>query len=100
MAADSWKLKPGTTWRDKLQDVHPNHGKIVRRSSAFVWIEFKDGIEAARRKPRDLFAIHSYFRMFGAIFERRKRGATPEAYRLLTGSILTADWSGQPHSEI
>ena len=29
MAADSWKLKPGTTWRDKLQDVHPNHGKIV-----------------------------------------------------------------------
>ena len=29
MAAESWKLKPGTTWRDKLHDVHPNHGKIV-----------------------------------------------------------------------
>lgn len=29
MAAIKWKLAKGKTWRQKLEEVHPNHGKIV-----------------------------------------------------------------------
>jgi len=29
MPKQTWKLKPGTTWRDKLEREHPKHGKVV-----------------------------------------------------------------------
>jgi len=31
--AAKWKLKDGVTWKDKLEETHPNHGKIVRLSA-------------------------------------------------------------------
>ena len=30
MPPAKWKLAPGKTWRMKLEQQHPNHGKIVR----------------------------------------------------------------------
>lgn len=30
--AAKWKLKAGTTWRQKLERQHPNHGKVVALS--------------------------------------------------------------------
>lgn len=29
MAKTGWKLAKGKTWRQKLQEEHPNHGKVV-----------------------------------------------------------------------
>lgn len=29
MAKKTWKLRPGATWRQKLESTHPSHGKIV-----------------------------------------------------------------------
>ncbi|MCP4245912.1 MAG: hypothetical protein GY778_02580 [bacterium] len=29
MAKTEWKLRAGSTWRQKLEQEHPNHGKIV-----------------------------------------------------------------------
>jgi len=29
MAKVTWKLREGTTWRQKLEQEHPNHGKVV-----------------------------------------------------------------------
>ena len=29
MSATTWKLAKGTTWRQKLEREHPNHGKLV-----------------------------------------------------------------------
>ena len=29
MARAKWKLAEGKTWRQKLEQEHPNHGKIV-----------------------------------------------------------------------
>jgi hypothetical protein len=30
MTAKRWKLRKGATWRQKLEQEHPNHGKIVK----------------------------------------------------------------------
>lgn len=29
MSKTDWKLAKGKTWRQKLEEIHPNHGKIV-----------------------------------------------------------------------
>ena len=29
MSAEKWKLAEGRTWRSKLEEEHPNHGKLV-----------------------------------------------------------------------
>jgi alkylated DNA nucleotide flippase Atl1 len=35
MAKGSWKLAKGRTWRGKLEEAHPNHGKIVPMPSRY-----------------------------------------------------------------
>jgi hypothetical protein len=41
LATTMAKWKPKTTWRDKLEKEHPNHGKIV--DCPEVWAKGKDG---------------------------------------------------------
>lgn len=51
----TWKLAPGKTWRQKLEQEHPNHGKIVavppRMQNRF------SGGNVLIPRPRDVDAI-------------------------------------------
>lgn len=56
----TWKLRDGVTWRQKLQEEHPNHGKLVpipppwqkRHGKGMMLIPRPLDVEAALRKVR------------------------------------------------
>jgi len=60
MAATQWKLAKGKTWRQKLQEPHPNHGKIIpltaeqgrRLGGQSMLIPVPADVDAAMRRPR------------------------------------------------
>lgn len=52
MANAAWKLKPGTTWRDKLEQRHPKHGTVVDSRGKKLLIPSPLDVDAAVRQVR------------------------------------------------
>jgi alkylated DNA nucleotide flippase Atl1 len=51
-----WKLAAGKTWRGKLQEDHPNHGKVIRLDAKQVK-RFGGAKTLLIPRPRDLDAL-------------------------------------------
>ncbi|MCG3130902.1 MAG: hypothetical protein FLDDKLPJ_01676 [Phycisphaerae bacterium] len=52
MSKQTWKLKPGATWRDKLERRHPKHGTVVDSRGKKLLIPRPRDVDAAVRRVR------------------------------------------------
>ncbi|MHC5112783.1 MAG: MGMT family protein [Planctomycetota bacterium] len=60
MSKATWKLRKGVTWRQKLEQAHPSHGKIVpiperfqkRLGKGTMLIPRPTDVDALMKKPR------------------------------------------------
>lgn len=82
MKKAQWKLAKGKTWRMKLEQQHPNHGKIVRLGSKVP----KSWGKGTMLIPRPLDV--------DALMRKVRKG------RLLTASILRAKLAEQAGSDM
>lgn len=52
MSKQAWKLKPGATWRGKLEQRHPKHGTVVDSRGKKLLIPRPRDVDAAVRRVR------------------------------------------------